>query len=513
MRPRMSRAWLPLLLLAVVARAEGETAPPPAEEAAPRRRLSFQDAIELGLAYNLGLKSARFDALVARLQVDREDALWDWSLDSEFGIGETLAPSRSQLAGADVVDTDSANFVLGLTKTFRSGPQLGLRWRNDRTFNNSSFSTINPAYDTNVELTLTVPLLRGRGRDAQEAALRASRAAADAARFAFLDQAERLIQEIANAYWNLVFLQERVKVLEKALEVARDIERVERRKLDPAIGRATVLTVAQAEATRHGREADLIDAQLDAANGSDTLRRLVLPFTGGSEDGVALEAKSPLRDAIDVALLSDLVQEALARRHDLRRTDAEIERLREEVVGARDQLRLRLDFEAIVGTQGVNGTLEQSIHDAVKGDTPNYRGVVSMSWPIGRRDAKAALRQSEYRLDRARVDRQEKVNEVVGEVRNAFRTMRSNMRGITARREELKASLVALDGERNRLQRGVTTVIDVARLEENAVNAALRLLQSQTELERAHIEMLRSSGSLLERWDVRFGRTLERSAR
>jgi len=501
------RATLVLLLAGSAGAEEGKPEKPPA------RSVSFDDAIELGLAYNLGLKSARFDALVARLQVARENAAWDWTLDSEFGAGESLVPSRSQLAGADVVDTDSANFVLGVTKSFRSGPALALRWRNDRTFNNSSFATINPAYDSNLELTLTVPLLRGRGRSVQESALRASRAAADAARYEFLDRAERLIQEIADAYWVLVFQQERVKVFEKAVEVARDIERVERRKLRPEIGRATVLTVAQAEATRHQREADLIEAELDAANGSDALRRLILPFTGGDEDAVALRAESTLRDDLGVGRLRDLVDAALARRHDLRRADAEMERLREEVVGARNNLRIRLDFEAVLGSSGVSGSYGSSVSDVFEGDTPNYRGLFTVNWPIGRREAKAALRQSQLRLDRARIERQQKINEVVGEVRVARRTMDGNMREIVSRRAELKASLVALEGERARLQRGVTTVIDVARLEESTVNAALRLLQAQTELERAHVEMLRSSGSLLERWNVEFGAELDRTVR
>ncbi|MHC4941096.1 MAG: TolC family protein [Planctomycetota bacterium] len=495
-----------LLIFALLAHAEEEQ-----EVKEPVvRRISFDDAIELGLAYNLGLKSARFEALVARLQVAREDAAWDWILDSGLEVGESLTPSRSQLAGADIVDTDSANFVLGLTKPFRGGPTLGLNWRNDRTFNNSSFATINPAYDTNLDLTLTVPLLRGRGRDVQEATLRASRAAADAARYRFLDTSERLIQQIADAYWNLVFLQERVKVFERALEIAKDIERVEERKLAPDIGRATVLTVAQAKATRHGREADLIEAELQAANGADSLRRLILPFTGGMDDAVKVWAKSELRDRIAVADMADLVEEAMGRRHDLRENDALIEQLMEGVVAARNNLRIRLDFEATVGTTGVNSTFEQSVTDAFTGDAYNYRGGLTLNWPIGRRDAKAALRQAQLNLDRARVDRQEKVNEVVAEVRIAHRTIRENIREIVARRQEFQASLQALEGERVRQKRGVTTVLDVARLEENTVNAALRLLQAQTELERAYVEMLRASGSLLNKWNVQFSRDLER---
>jgi outer membrane protein TolC len=285
---------------------------------------------------------------------------------------------------------------------------------------------------------------------------------------------------------------------------------VERRKLQPDIGRATVLTVAQAEAERHRREADLIAGQLDAANASDTLRRLVLPFAGDDADAVVLNAKSELRDRFVVGTLGPVVQEALGKRYDLRRADSNIQRLQEVAVAARNNLRVRLDFDAAVGTTGLSGNYDTSVSDALAGDTPNYRGALIMSWPIGRRDAKAAVRQAEYDIDKARVQRQEQVNGIVAEVRTAHRTLNSNMREIVVRRQELKASLVALEGERKRLQRGVTTVLDVARLEENTVNAALRLLLAQTELERAQVELLRSTGSLLRKWNVRFDKDLKR---
>ncbi len=500
---------IPILLFAMAAMlfADEETAPEQQPEGAGEdrvRRIAISDAIELGLAYNLGIRSARFDALVARLQVARENAAWDWSLDSEFGMADTLSPSRTDLAGADVLDTQSANFVLGLTKTFREGPTLGIRWRNDRTFTNSSFASINPAYDTNLDVSLTVPLLRGRGRAVQESGLRASKAASEAARWELMDRASQLIQEISNAYWNLVFLQERIRVQKKALEVAQDIERVERRKLQPEIGRATVLSVAQAEAERLRREADLISGELDAANASDTLRRLILPFTGGPDDAVRLLAKSKLRDSVQVGLLGDLVEQALGRRNDLRKVDSDIAGLQEQVVQARNNLRIRLDLDAGVSWASVTGTPADAVTEIFDGVAPSVRGVLRMEWPIGRREARAALRQSQLRLERARVDRREKVNVIVSEVRLSHRTLRTTMREITVRRQELAASLVALEGERLRLKRGSATVLDVARLEENTVNAALRLLQAQTVLERSRIDVQRSAGSLLEEWQVHF---------
>ncbi len=170
------------------------------EEPAPQiRELTYEEALDLGLAYNLGLKSSRIGALVARLSVNESDAAWDPVLTASVGGGETLSPSRSTLAGADVVDADSFNFTLGVNKQFRLGPSLGVTWRTDRSFTNSSFSTINPAYDTALEVTLTIPLLQGRGRKANEANLRMARASAEGAHLMLLDAAAGMIQSIAAA--------------------------------------------------------------------------------------------------------------------------------------------------------------------------------------------------------------------------------------------------------------------------------------------------------------------------
>jgi outer membrane protein TolC len=264
------------------------------------RELTFADAVELGLAYNLGLKSKRFDALIARLDVEEDNAAWDFTLDAGAGGGKTRIPSRSQLEGAQVLEQDNFSYNLGLSKPLRIGPTLGLDWRTDRLFTNSSFSTINPSYDTALDLSVTVPLLRGRGRRVQESELRASEAGAASARYSLLAEAEALIESIAVAYWTLVYLEDRVHVLEKSLDVAREIEEAEVKKLRPEIGRSTPLDVTTAHAETKTRETNLISGRLDAANASDDLRLLVLPFTGGPDDRISLRAVQRREDPTDI---------------------------------------------------------------------------------------------------------------------------------------------------------------------------------------------------------------------
>ena len=473
------------------------------------RRISFQDAVDLALAHNLDLKSVRLDALMKRLLVDVEEAAWDALFSTEVGGGESLTPSRSQLAGAPVLDTDAADWRMSYTKPFRAGPTLGIDWRADRTFSNSEFNTINPAFDTALEISLTVPLLRGRGREANEADLRASKASAAGARYDLLDQAAALVQQVADAYWQLVYLQDRVGVLEKSVAVAKDIEATERRKARPEIGRSTVLDVTQAAAETKRREAAVIAGKNEAANQADELRRLILPFTGGKGDNVVLRAIGKPGDQVDLPKLHVLVSDALARRPDLRRIDTDLRRLQQGVVKAQDELRFQLDLKASVSWRGVSGSFDNSAGDTLSGEFPTSRASIVFVWPLGRRAAKAELRRARLDVQRERLIRDEKVNAIVIEVRKAYRAIVTATLEIEATGKEVEAASAALDGEIKRRDRGTSTILDVARLEENLTDARLRLLLSQTGLERARVELMRAAGRLLGEFGIKLGPDLE----
>ena len=501
---RVSRSGVLIALAVLAASRDGGAADPaPDGASAPaagvlERAITFREAVELAMAYNLGLETARIDTLIRRFAVSEQDAAWDWELESTIGAAETMLPSRSTLSGADVVETDSANFVFGLTKPLRVGPSLGLEWRADRTFTNSSFSTINPAYDTALALRLDVPLLQGRGRRSQEANLRAAQAGLFEARHAQADRLATLMGEVSQAYWDLVARQSSVAVVGKSLEVAREIEASERRKAQPDIGRSTTLDVTQAEAESKRREAALIQAQRDVEDAADRLRALVLPFTGAEGDRVRLVAAETPVDRYPIPDLEQAVADSLAVRPDLLQIDAELSRLREQIALAEDRLRPTLDLSANLTYRGVDGQFGGSATDTLSGKTPSVGAELTFSMPLGRRAARAVLRQRELELARARLRRQDKVNTIIVEVRQAHRALRTAILEIEATREEVRAAGASLDGERRRLERGSSTILDVARLEENLTLAELRLLEARTALEIARINVLRASGTLLE---------------
>jgi outer membrane protein TolC len=203
--------------------------------------------------------------------------------------------------------------------------------------------------------------------------------------------------------------------------------------------------------------------------------------------------------------LDRLVHDALSTRNDLLATEARIEQLREGVVAAQNQLRIQLDLQGAVTFRGVDGDIGGASTQALGGDYPSANAAVVFAWPLGRRASKAALRRAQIQLEQAEVQREDQVSAIVAEVRRAHRGLEAALEGIVSLREEVTAADESLKGERLRLARGSSTILDVAQLEESLTAAQLRLLETRTKAEQARVRLERATGGLLPRFGVELG--------
>ncbi|MFQ5844216.1 MAG: TolC family protein [Planctomycetota bacterium] len=479
-----------------------------AGEPEPRRardlplRLSLQDAVDLGLARNLGLRSERLTVLMARLDTQVEEAAWDPTLAASVAGGESKSPSRSQLAGADVVDSDNFNFAVGVTKPLRMGPVLGLEWRSDRFFSNSTFNTINPAYEGALELTLTVPLLRGRGRRANEALLRSTRSRAEQSWNDFRAATAQVVEEISTAYWNLVYFRGQVEVVEKSWDVARELEEAERLKLEAGTG--TRLEVVKARAQSKRREADWIAGRGTAAGAADRLRSLILPFLAKADDGLELVPRGVPGGRVEPPDLGEAVARALANRPEMRRADLEIERLTYRIHQAEDRVRPQLDLRGSVSSRATQDDFGKSAREVADSEVISAQASLNLSYPFGRRAAKHELRRSILERDRAVLARLETLNDIVVEVREAHRTLLTTGDEQAASLEEVAAQEEALRGERQRLKRGESILLAVSEIEEDLTSARLRELKARVDLENARVRLRRVTGNVLDDFGIHF---------
>ena len=181
----------------------------------------------------------------------------------------------------------------------------------------------------------------------------------------------------------------------------------------------------------------------------------------------------------------------------------------ETVILAQDAARVDLDLIGTLGWKSVAPELGESVSEVLEGNNLSAGAGLNLSWTLGLRAARADLRRARLELERKRIERRDKANTVIAEVREAHRALRMAILEIETIKEEVKAAAASLEGETKRLARGSSTILDVSRLEENLTDAQLRLLEASTTLELARLAIYRVSGTLLDRFQIVFGRDFE----
>ena len=223
----MSRPFVRALLLALGfaaiagARAEETAAPVPA---APP--LTLEECIARALQRNFTLKIQDFSTDIARESLNAAKAAFE----PTFTATATRAVSQqststSTLDGAPTIGprSDTTDTRLGVSQPITTGATLGLSTSLDRRATNSTFSTLNPAYNSDVALTVSQPLLKGAGTAVNRAAIERTQLGVSIATLDFESQVLQVVRDTEAAYYNLVFAREQKLVKEHSLELAQQL--------------------------------------------------------------------------------------------------------------------------------------------------------------------------------------------------------------------------------------------------------------------------------------------------
>jgi outer membrane protein TolC len=434
-------------------------------------RLPLREVVRFTLERN-PLIEIRREAIAAAYAGEMEaDAAFDPTISGNLDAGKTRqASATSELDGASQPESDSVAATAGIEKPMRDGSNVGLEWDAlDRASNNSSFSNLNPSYDSALRLTLRKPLLRGSGREAR---LPMEFARLDSLRTAeeWRAEIESVLIEVESSYWEIQARSLEKEIRAQGLELARLILR------ETEARGGTKVEVLEAKANVVRREAAIAQANKDHEDALDELFRLA-GLLGEVEPGqLALDAlpsaEGPVPDT------GVCYADAIANGVEARLEENALQTVRVEWERAKLGLRPALDLAASGGVLGRDGSYGPSGKAMLEGDGQFYQAGLELRFPWDLRAEKARLKQAESRL------KQES-----GRIENArlelFTRMRETTRRVSTGLELLRAAATAVELNRARF--------DEQRARRTAGEAILRdVLEAQTALDTALLEELRA---------------------
>lgn len=461
--------------------------------------LSAREAVGLSLNHNLDIEVARFQPWIEDQNIYAILGTWDHTAYATVSGAKSVTPGTNVLNGVATVKTDSQSYAVGIRKATPFGLAYDLNFTNDRSETNDQSFTLNPIWSQTFGGSVTMPLLRGMGTAANTATLVIARNTRNQSVDGFEKALSDSVFQVTLAYWDLVFAIENKKVKDQSLEVALRLLDDTRRKLDR--GLAARIDVTQAEAGVASQQEGILTAEAAVFSAADRLKRLVDPSLLREEVLLvpvdAPRVQSPEleeRSAVDQGM-----EEATVRRPEIRQLRTQLQSQDASIDQAKNGLLPRLDLVGGGGINGTEGTFSAANRDVRGTDFYNWSVMLSFEYALEQSSARGALNRAELEKRRFQLQVRNLENQILVEVRDAVRSIKTDEKRIEATRRARILAQEQLDGEISRNEHGLSTTFRVLDVQKDLVLARTNELKALIDYHLDQSRFHQVKGMLLEK--------------
>jgi HAE1 family hydrophobic/amphiphilic exporter-1 len=462
------------------------------------------EAVKMAIENNPDLAVARFDPAIGDTGVAAARGAFVPSLVSGFSRDSQLAPPTNLFAGDQGTSTNIWASNVGVSQLlpfFGASYTAGLDAA--RTGTDSLLTSLNPELAAGLTLTYSQPLLRDFKIDVPRAQLDISQRNRELAGSRFRETTVNTSADAERAYWLYVSAIALVDVQQRSLDLALELERNNRARVD--VGQAPPLDLVAAQAEVAQRRENLIIARTAALQTEDELRTLIIDPKRADYWSVRIEPSDRVpvvgaRPDVDAA-----VRRALGERTDLERARTDIQISETTVSLSKSQTLPDLRFQARYLGDGAGGT--RLIRDGFLGpvigtettsfgstlgqvfgaDYPNWTVGMTFSYPLGNSTAEANLARARLERDQAAARLRSNELGAVREVRQAALRLEQNRQRIDTTRLARELAEQRLDAEQRRFEVGMSTSFLVIQAQRDLAIARNNELQGLLEYQLAVI--------------------------
>jgi len=434
---------------------------------------------------------------------------------------KALTSAASSTGAGTTVTAQPVDFTelnLGYIEGFSTGLQLEALVNDASQVTYGQKTRLDPFYAPSTSVTLTQPLLRGRGRDVSLRFLRIARINQKESRLLFEQQVLETIYGTSRLYYDLVSLGENVLVKQEALRAATKLREDDQDQVN--LGTLAPIDLVQAKALESSSHFDLIQAQGLYKQEEIILRnqllRMASPVFAAEFSEIVPTDHIVVPDQLEALDVPALVQQAVARRPDLAQAGLQVQTGKINVNASRNAALAQLNLYANVETRGSSEQPYEQLGSTGTGLPTNpqnlalggldvstiYQAGVQLTLPLRNRVAESdaardtvQLRQVQARTEKLAASiRQDVETSVV-----ALQTAEAAYQAATASRDYQQQ---LLDAERDKLSVGQSTDLNVLQNEAYLAQARSTEIAARSNYMKARLALDHALGDLLEKNNV-----------
>jgi len=498
MRSKKLRHWpraipvlfllIPMLLPFPAAAQDKPAAAPASPESAPLA-LTLDECIIQAVKKNLGVAVQVYSSRLADSALIRAGEKFLPELSFDVSSQKTNSASYSWIQSADVLSQSSKSYGGSLTQLIPLGGRLSLSLGAGRYESNSQFQIINPSYNGSLSFSLTQPLLKDFGWETTRREILVARNNKDIAVNDLKTTLINTVYSVEQAYWELVFRIEALKVRRQSLKLAEDLLEKNRKEIE--IGTRAPKEILTAQAAVAARKADILQAEQLVKDCADNLRGLInLPFD--RDPGAEIVPVDRPGFAKREVGLDDTLALALKNRPDLQSSALEIRSREMDYSFAKNQMLPVLDLRADYWSPGLSGDrilylddnpltgvvlgkvpggASLAMRDALSFKYKNWTVALTLTIPLSSVLTRAAQAEAKAGLDRQIARMKSLELSAILEIRAAVRAVQTDYERVGAYKIARELAEQTLAAEVAKLEAGLSSNFFVLQYQQNLAGA------------------------------------------
>ena len=340
--------------------------------------------------------------------------------------------------------------------------------------------------DVSFSAAFTQPLLRGGWELVTDQQRRTAENSREEGYEGVRQAATDSVQAAVDAYWDLLFAIEDVKVKEFGVTLAEESKAVTEARFK--VGSVAEVEVVQTEAEIASREDALLTARNTVRQAQDRLRLLITEFEGqdGSDWTVDFQPISELPEAIATSMNWEAaLNVALDQRGDLRQERVRVRQAEMDWQVAQRNTDPKLDLVLSGNSFGQDTAVGGAFSPVRKFEFPGYSIGLVFEMPIGNRSFRGAESRTRATYLLRLQSMQDLQNQIASEVRDAVRAVNFFSDRVAATAKAKRVAARQLDAEQRRLREGVSTNFQVLQFQDDLLAAQSAELGALTSYAKA----------------------------
>jgi outer membrane protein TolC len=370
--------------------------------------------------------------------------------------------------------SDNQRLVFSLDQKVVTGADVQLRYTNQTSESNRNYTAVNPQYWNELSLDITQPILKNFGASITKYEVNKAKIQRDMNLSDVDETTLQKIYELEEAYWNLVYSRENLKVRELSLEQSR--VQLRRSREAARMGNKSFIDVLGAETEVANWEDQVLGAKAQVETYQDRLKKILNRPTDESNADKALVPKDkPAIYKPDIDFAQALAI-GIAKNPQMARLRKQLEGNKLDIGYYKNQLLPQLDLNFSMWYPGqsgirniylndnpltgvivdrIEGSRWEAFRDILRRSYQNWSLNLTLNLPLENLFSRSRLSQARLEEEKNEADKERLEKNLYYDLQEVFKSLRNNERRLTSTAKYREMVEKKLEAEQQRYRLGL----------------------------------------------------------